>query len=349
MTDPLTRKIRQREAKRFQRRPPPTVVEMTDETRDLLGSVAARLAPRFERPEPAERPGWLGGVLGRLAPGGRIGADRAGARVRVGCMMMQKDEDVLLDPWLRFHSWLFGAENLFVLDNGSTRPAVLERLGRAEADGVVVIREFREKAHFEDKGRLFVELVRRLEPVLDHDFFMPLDCDEFVGVMEPDGRVLCTPEAVTGYLGAEHLKDPRVLNICGSFYNIPGFPGWYTFQNEKKIFFAGGMVRKLAMGFHMGRARHSDEDAPTRIVHFHYRYRPYAQYVESSKMKLEGRVENFTAEEVRNSERSAGSHMARLAFVSEEEYAEHFARRPDRVPNNALQTAFARLGMDLPF
>ena len=44
---------------------------------------------------------------------------------RVACVMMQKDEVHLLEPWLAYHGYLFGFENLYVLDNGSTRPDVL--------------------------------------------------------------------------------------------------------------------------------------------------------------------------------------------------------------------------------
>ena len=34
--------------------------------------------------------------------------------------MMQKDESELLDYWLSYHGEIFGFENLYVFDNGST-------------------------------------------------------------------------------------------------------------------------------------------------------------------------------------------------------------------------------------
>ena len=38
---------------------------------------------------------------------------------KVACVMMQKDEAILLEPWLTYHGHLFGLENLFVIDDGS--------------------------------------------------------------------------------------------------------------------------------------------------------------------------------------------------------------------------------------
>ena len=41
---------------------------------------------------------------------------------RVRCIMMQKDESFLLEPWLLYNGYLFGFENLTVYDNGSILP-----------------------------------------------------------------------------------------------------------------------------------------------------------------------------------------------------------------------------------
>ena len=57
---------------------------------------------------------------------------------RVACLMMQKDEALLLRPWLLYHGLLFGFENLYVYDNGSTSDAVLAILREFAAVGVHV-------------------------------------------------------------------------------------------------------------------------------------------------------------------------------------------------------------------
>lgn len=53
--------------------------------------------------------------------------------VRVACTLMQKNERALLRPWLEYHGHLFGMSNIFLFDNGSTEPNVLQLLNEYEA------------------------------------------------------------------------------------------------------------------------------------------------------------------------------------------------------------------------
>ncbi len=260
--------------------------------------------------------------------------------------MMQKNEALLLDPWLRYHSHLFGAGSLFVLDNGSTDPAVLQRLEQAEAEGITVYRQYAEKEHFETKGTIFRQLIGALDPQA-FDFVMPLDCDEFVAHQALDGQVSCTPEAVRGYLARRHLRDPRVLLIRGSHFNIPGRPGEYFFAAERKCFFAQGMLRAFGMGFHYGTSRHSNLEVRTELVHFHYRYKPFSSFDAHAREKLAGRIGDFEAETVRNY-RGKGSHVARFMAMGEDGYAAYFDRYA-RQPLIALQDALRAVGSEIPF
>ena len=57
---------------------------------------------------------------------------------RVRCITMQKDEGLLLDAWLRYYGYLFGFENIEVLDNGSRDRLTTGILEQFEAAGVVV-------------------------------------------------------------------------------------------------------------------------------------------------------------------------------------------------------------------
>ncbi|MBE3638629.1 glycosyltransferase family 2 protein [Mangrovicoccus algicola] len=41
---------------------------------------------------------------------------------KIACVTMMKDEDFFLPIWFRYYARQFGAENLFILDNGSARP-----------------------------------------------------------------------------------------------------------------------------------------------------------------------------------------------------------------------------------
>jgi hypothetical protein len=268
--------------------------------------------------------------------------------LRVLCVMMQRDEARLLDPWIGYHAAMFGIENLLLLDNGSRDPAVLARLDRAEREGAMVLRGLGAAYFFEHKGRVFAALTRMVGRLVPHDFFMPLDCDEFVALQHGDGRVTCTGEEMAAALAAGHRDDRRVLMIHGSYFNIPGQPDRWFFINEPKCFFAGGMVRWLHMGFHRGGTEAGEEGAETAVVHFHLRYRPYEEYVASARHKLAARVGEYTPEEVRRSV-SGGSHMAELMFRTREEYEQVLQQRRDRVRNAALRLRLEALGLPVPY
>lgn len=265
---------------------------------------------------------------------------------RVACFMMLKNEQKLLDIWLRYHSHVFGAENLFVLDNGSNLPDVKQRLRRAENDGVNVLWEYNQREHFETKGKLFRNLMWQLAPD-EFDFVMPMDCDEFIAHQALDGTISCEPEEITGYLAEKHLKDPRVLVIRGSYFNVPGQAGSYFFAGERKCFFAHGMVKALGMGFHQATSKRSDVEVRTELVHFHYRYKPFDMFDQHAREKLAARVGEFEAEKIKGY-KGKGSHLARFLAMGEESYDRYF-KRFDRLPISSLRASLRRLGTDLPY
>src|SRR5882762_5424564 len=104
--------------------------------------------------------------------------------------MMQKDEEYLLGPWLAFHGHLFGFDNLFVLDNGSSSSKVIELLSSYEQHGVRVIREFPTREDYNRKGDIIGAIIRHLDGSGDYDFLLPFDCDEFLCLRTPWGFTL---------------------------------------------------------------------------------------------------------------------------------------------------------------
>ncbi len=56
--------------------------------------------------------------------------------MRVACVVMQRDETLCLHPWLAYHGYLFGYDNLFVIDHGSDDRGVRETLRLFETLGV---------------------------------------------------------------------------------------------------------------------------------------------------------------------------------------------------------------------
>ena len=86
--------------------------------------------------------------------------------MKVACLMMQKNEEDLLGPWIQYHSELFGAENLYVYDNGSTSPIISEILADAQAKGVNVYLEYSKKSDFEGKGDILADKIQQLARII---------------------------------------------------------------------------------------------------------------------------------------------------------------------------------------
>jgi hypothetical protein len=100
---------------------------------------------------------------------------------------MQKNEGTLLRPFLRYHAALFGAENIYVVDNGSTDLAVIGELAAAEREGVCIDRTHGTIEDYLAKGNIIGDLVKRLDQDEKYDFYILLDCDEFVVLRQGNG------------------------------------------------------------------------------------------------------------------------------------------------------------------
>jgi hypothetical protein len=228
--------------------------------------------------------------------------------------MMQKNEDDLLEPWIKYHSNMFGAENLFIYDNGSTSPLVAEVLEKAAVDGVKVYFEFSEKAHFEAKGDIIADKIKELDRYDLYDFFLPLDCDEFVGVMLPDEQPSFEQSHVLAEL--ERLQGTqRVCFIGQGLDNHPERPGYFRLTTDvKKTFFAAHTCKSLDIGFHDGKSVHSRDKRPSNLIYAHYHAKPFDIVRKHAKEKLAGRLSDFSPESLKEyrERRGKGHHLVRI-------------------------------------
>ena len=73
--------------------------------------------------------------------------------MKIACLMMQKNETELLEPWILYHGALFGHENLYIYDNGSDDPKTVELIHRLALKYPVNFDfSFAKKSDFESKG-----------------------------------------------------------------------------------------------------------------------------------------------------------------------------------------------------
>jgi hypothetical protein len=119
----------------------------------------------------------------------------------VACVMMQRDENELLEPWLVYHGYLFGYENLSVIDHGSVSPKVRDVLERYERLGVYVDRSHTDTIAYSRKAEIMGARLRELDGLRKFDFLFPLDCDEFVARRSESGFT-CNREAIHEELGS---------------------------------------------------------------------------------------------------------------------------------------------------
>lgn len=250
--------------------------------------------------------------------------------MRIACLMMQKNEREILAPWLAYHADLFGAENIFVYDNGSTCGITKEILKRYADQGVNVDYSRKTFRDFSCKGEILSEKIQQLDQTGGYDFYFPLDCDEFVAVQADDGSINIDRESIDCFL-LTIQGDQRVLMIGAALDNNPIHEDSYRLHSEqRKCFFAVNACRSLDIGFHAGRAKNSQEFLKTKIAYFHIHHKPFKAYRYFSYQKLVGRLTDLSKESLHAywERRAPGFHLVPALLMSEEEYDQQFSREP---------------------
>jgi hypothetical protein len=196
--------------------------------------------------------------------------------------MMQRDEDDLLRPWVLYHAKLFGYSSLYIFDNGSVLPPLIEQLQAWERIGVNINREYSTPEDFHNKGAILGRAIKCLSG--QYDFFIPLDCDEFFVLSDGSRGFSCEHAPLLGAL-AELWQEQAALRVTTAFYNILNHPDWYWRWPHKKTFFRDGTFSYMCHGYHDGRTM-NNEVVETRFAHVHYHHKPYSLMVRHAKNKL---------------------------------------------------------------
>jgi len=232
--------------------------------------------------------------------------------------MMQKNEGKLLDLWILYHSHLVGIKNLYVFDNHSTDCHTLQTLKGFAEKGMNVKYGF----DFRDKGSVICKAIKELDAKTGYDFLFPLDCDEFIAI--PTNKGLDFNTSKIQALLANYAKSKDVLMVRKCVHNNPFRPDYYRIDGCRKTFFTGKTCDALDLGFHGGRTV-TYLQKETQIHYLHFHYRPYLQYIEASKQKMKGRIDNFDEDTLRNY-KGDGVHLAHrlLHMNTKEKYTDFF-------------------------
>jgi hypothetical protein len=262
--------------------------------------------------------------------------------MRVACVMMQRNEDLCLQPWLVWHGHLFGFENLYIIDHGSEDRSVQEILSRFEALGVHIMR-MPATADYRRKAEYTIGIMQILQKGGGYDFLLPLDCDEFVVMRDAAGQPSCAVEEILRYL--DRLKG-NVFAVPENFLNILGHPGQYFILPNTKIFFRSGAVRPMDHGSH--RCVDNTPATATRLVYTHFYHKAFARQKEKSLEKL-GPFVDVNDQAALAAYRGTGQHLITHVLQTEAEYMALMAPNASCVSFPALGEMFELLGIDPGF
>jgi hypothetical protein len=266
---------------------------------------------------------------------------------RIALLMMQKNERLLLDPWITYHRSLADPASIFVFDNGSTDPQTLAILETAEASGVSVNRRFNQQQDYFKCGLIFAETIKQLDNRDPHDFYFAMDCDEFLAC-DQAGRISCSLNDIDQVL-ARFANSRKVLTIPHKYVNSPYHPNRYSNITWcKKCFFAKGACASLEHGFHQGCSIAGSEELETGITYIEFHYKPYSEHLRLSGQKIEYLLPDLkrrTLFEYAKKKRS--NHHAAVALLqSEYTYLRSFDKQTQTHTDSSLLQRFTELGID---
>jgi len=269
------------------------------------------------------------------------------ASALAACVLMQKNERELLPRWIEHHGCLFGFENLHIFDNGSA-PDVVGFLRRMETErGIHVDYSHTDPVNFSRKGSILAERMNDLAAQKAASFYFPLDCDEFIGIW--NGRdYSCRRADIHRELRNCPQDVPCAYEVASRRENCPwDNTTFYDVPRSGKLFFGNSRIEGLDVGFH--ECQRPYVSIGSRIVYFHFHFKPYQLLVEHAREKLKTRLplDNITREELQ-SYRGPGYHLTRYLTQTEEEVHSWLDSHPS-VRTAAANELFAELGVDFPF
>jgi hypothetical protein len=269
---------------------------------------------------------------------------------RVACTVMLKDEVTLTEPFLRYHAALFGAENLYVFDNGTSEPDVLKVLGDFERKGGHVDHSFTTAEDFRRKGDIVGGLVKRLDADGNYDLYILLDCDEFVALRTDDGYTV-EPDAIHRYLDSL-VGGHRIIKVDTNLSNIPGSPGTFQVAEYSKTIWPRGVMGVTDHGYHSGWSRNGSTDVVAcNIVYIHFHYRPFDEVVRFARQKLSAEVppEDLEDTERLRNFKGRGWHLVAYVLGDEENYYSQFRGLSNIIRFPEIIARFTEIGGEVPY
>ena len=263
--------------------------------------------------------------------------------MHLAAVTMQKNEDQCLMPWAKYHGYLFGFENILILDHGSTSRRTVTNLEILQSLGVHVER-LPATAELKDKGRIVASGMAKFSAA---DFVFPIDCDEFLFCKAEDANPTCSRNIMLDHLSSLKNRTGK-FQISENYLHVLGHPGYFWSQPYQKVFFKGGDCLSLDLGSHVGASRTGDEVHQSQLVYAHFHFKPYRINRELTREKLRTRVDLDDLEAVK-AFKGPGAHLLQHHLCSEAEYYQTLQINNKAIYFNELVNLFELLGIDPNF
>ncbi len=190
-----------------------------------------------------------------------------------------------LKPWLEYHGDLFGFENLFLFDNGSTIPSVVSTLQEYAKKGVNYNDTYSTVSDYRLKGEIITDCVLKMQSEKLYDVVFLLDCDEFLILKDGSGATI-DRSRIMSYLEAI-LPGQGVLRVSTQFFNIINRPGEFGVADyTKSIVVLDGTFLKTDHGHHFCSTTLGNVYRPSEFAYVHYHYKPLSMLREHARAKL---------------------------------------------------------------
>lgn len=236
--------------------------------------------------------------------------------------MMFKDEVNLLEPWLVYYGELFGYSNLYVWDNGSTEDSIHQLLRRYRELGVHIIYTAQSGIDYRRKGVLLGKKIFELQAGGSYDFFIPVDCDEFL-ILQDGDSLKYSPSDIINEI-SRYTGMHGVLGINACYNNIPNGQNIFYKSVHRKSFFYAGSFKQMDKGYHHAETHGSHDRIDTKLAYIHYHNKPLSLLKKSAEAKLRpvyGDLSMHFLEEI-----APNNRLARQLLQNEEEYLNYFTQ-----------------------
>ena len=240
-------------------------------------------------------------------------------------MMMQKNEELLLEPWILHHGYLFGFENLFIFDNGSTSKLTHDVLERYRRLGLNILWDKNTPRDFDLKGWIIGDLIKDFQASTAYDFYFPIDCDEFLTLAGTTGLTMHR-QPIHDYLESR-LGVEKVLRINHCLNNVPGRCDLFAIQGHRKSVIPRSGLHYVDHGFHEAELTTGKDWIPSDLVHIHMHNKPHFYLLQSARDKLAPFVDVDDLAALREFN-GVGNHLKKYFLYSADEYYNSMRAHP---------------------